>query len=40
VPEDFKLNGNEETFTVKVLYDTKELYGKVAAERQVVVYRD
>jgi hypothetical protein len=40
VPTDLKLNGNEETFTIRVLYDTQELYGKVTGTRQIVIYRD
>jgi len=40
VPNDLKLNGNEETFNVQVQYDTQELYGKVTATRQFVIYRD
>ena len=40
VPIDLKLNGNEETFNVQVQYDTLELYGKVTATRQFVIYRD
>ncbi len=40
VPNDLKLNGNEETFNVQVQYDTLELYGKVTATRQFVIYRD
>jgi len=40
VPTDLKLNGNEETFNVQVRYDTLELYGKVTATRQFVIYRD
>jgi hypothetical protein len=40
VPTDLKLNGNEETFTIQVLYDTQELYGKVTGMRQVVICRD
>jgi len=40
VPNDLKLNGNEETFNVQVQYDTLELYGKVTATRQIVIYRD
>jgi len=40
VPNDLKLNGNEETFNVNVKYDTKKLYGKVTAARQFVIYRD
>jgi len=40
VPNDLKLNGNEETFNVQVQYDTLELYGKVTATRQFVIYQD
>ncbi len=40
VPNDLKLKGNEETFNVQVQYDTLELYGKVTATRQFVIYRD
>ncbi|HUV64560.1 MAG TPA: hypothetical protein VMW24_11725 [Sedimentisphaerales bacterium] len=40
MPTDLKLNGSEETFTIQVLYDTQELYGKVTATRQIVICRD
>jgi len=40
VPTDLKLNANEETFTIQVLYDTAELYGKVTGTRQIVICRD
>jgi len=40
VPNDLKINGKEETFNVQVQYDTLELYGKVTATRQVIIYRD
>jgi len=40
VPNDLKINGNEETFNVQVQYDTLELYGKVTATRQVIIYRN
>jgi hypothetical protein len=40
VPDNLKINGNEETFNVQVQYDTLELYGKVTATRQVIIYRD
>jgi hypothetical protein len=40
VPKDLKLNGNEETFNVQVQYDTLELYGKVTATRQFVIYKN
>jgi hypothetical protein len=37
VPEDIKLAGDKETFTITVRYDTQELYGKVEAARTFVV---
>jgi len=37
VPKDLELSGKEERFTVKVDYDTQALYGKVAAERTIVI---
>jgi len=40
VPIDLKLNSNEETFNVQIQYDTQELYGKVTATRQIVIYKD
>jgi len=40
VPNDLKLNGNEETFNVQVQHDMLELYGTVTATRQFVIYRD
>jgi uncharacterized FlgJ-related protein len=40
VPEDLKLNGNKEIFTITVNYDTQQLYGKISAQRQFVIYRD
>jgi len=39
VPQDFKIDGNEETLTITVTYDTQELYGQVTAGREVTVYR-
>jgi len=33
-----ELNGDEETLTIKVVYDTKKLYGEVTAERRFSVY--
>jgi hypothetical protein len=39
VPNDLKLSGEEETFTITVTYDTRELYGTVKGEREVVVGR-
>jgi hypothetical protein len=40
VPNNLKINGSEEKFNIKVKYDTKQLYGKVNATRQIVIYRD
>jgi hypothetical protein len=37
VPNDLKLKGKQETFTITVSYDTRELYGYVSGRRQVVV---
>jgi hypothetical protein len=37
VPKDLELAGDEETFTITVRYDTKELSGKVGATRTFVV---
>jgi len=40
VPTTLKLNGSEETFTIQVRYDTKELYGQVAGTRKIMICRD
>ncbi len=40
VPGDLKLDGEQETFTIRVIYDTRELYGKVEASRQFSVCRN
>jgi len=39
VPNDLTLNGNGETFTITVTYDTRDLYGTVIGNRELVVYR-
>ena len=39
MPEDVELNGSEETFVITVLYDTRELYGKVSAQRKFTITR-
>ncbi len=39
MPKDFKLSSDTETFTVQVLYDTLELYGKVNASRTITIAR-
>ena len=40
MPTDLKLSGKAETFTVQVLYDTLELYGKLNASRTITVSRE
>jgi hypothetical protein len=40
VPNDLKLDGNEETFTLNVTYDTQELYGTVSGSREITVCRE
>jgi len=35
-----ELDGDGETFTITVTYDTKELYGTVIGRRELVVVRD
>ena len=40
VPEELKLDGDEETFTITVTYDTRELYGTVTGTRTFAVCRD
>jgi hypothetical protein len=40
VPTNLKLSGRSETFTVQVLYDTLELYGKLNASRTITVARE
>jgi hypothetical protein len=38
VPKDFKLAGNQETFTISVIYDTRGLYGTVIGKREITLY--
>jgi hypothetical protein len=40
VPEDLEIDGDEETLTINVVYDTLELYGTVTGTRRFTVYRD
>lgn len=40
VPTDLPLDGDRETFTLAVTYDTRELYGVVTAKRDFVVSRN
>jgi len=35
-----KLDGKEEVLTIHVLYDTRELYGKIKGTREVRVTRE
>jgi hypothetical protein len=37
VPKDLKLNGKSEKFTITVVYDTLELYGRVQAARKFTI---
>jgi len=37
VPKDLKINGDQETFTATVEYNTFELYGKVKASRTFTI---
>jgi hypothetical protein len=37
VPEDLPLDGDEETFTITVTYDTRELYGTVIGIRRFTI---
>ena len=37
MPEDFKVNGDEETLTIKVTYKTHELYGTVTGKREITI---
>jgi len=37
VPDDLKLNGDEEELTVTVTYETQKLYGKVTAQRKIKI---
>lgn len=40
IPKNLKLTGKEEAFTVTVVYDTLELYGKIKASRKIVITAD
>jgi len=40
VPDDLKLDGNEEVLTITVTYDTKELYGTVVGKREIAIVRN
>jgi hypothetical protein len=40
VPQDLKISGDEEIFTIRVHYETQQLYGKVTGTREVVICRE
>jgi hypothetical protein len=40
VPENLEFSGDEETFTIKVEFDTRELYGRVVGTRDITVCRE
>ena len=37
VPTDMEITGDEEELTVTVTYDTQKLYGKVSAQRKIII---
>jgi hypothetical protein len=37
VPDDLEINGDEEEFTVTVIYETQKLYGTVTAQRKIKI---
>jgi len=37
VPEELEINGDEEELTVTVTYETQKLYGKVTAQRKIMI---
>jgi hypothetical protein len=37
VPKDLKLSGESEDFTITVVFDTLELYGKVQGARKITI---
>ncbi len=40
VPENFEMMGDQEVFTITVIYDTKELHGSVVGKRKVTLCRN
>jgi hypothetical protein len=40
VPENLQLSDNEETLTITVTYDTRELYGIVIGKREITITRN
>jgi hypothetical protein len=40
VPQDLKLDGDQEAFTIEVTYDTRELYGTVTGKRRITISRN
>lgn len=39
MPKDLEIEGEQETFTIAVQYDTEEMFGRLAASRKVVIVR-
>jgi len=39
VPSNLPRNGDQETFTIEVIYDTRELYGTVIGKREITITR-
>jgi len=39
VPNDFKLDNDQETLVIEVVYNTQVLYGTVKGQRTITVYR-
>jgi hypothetical protein len=37
VPKDLKLDGPKETVKITVTYDTKSLFGKIVATREIAI---
>ncbi|MEN6427492.1 MAG: hypothetical protein ABFE13_19230 [Phycisphaerales bacterium] len=40
MPQDLTLDGDEETFTITVAYDTLQLYGTVTTSREFTVCKN
>ncbi|NQU23193.1 MAG: hypothetical protein HQ567_18090 [Candidatus Nealsonbacteria bacterium] len=37
VPKDLEISGEKETFTATLTCDTRDLYGKIEASREIVI---
>jgi hypothetical protein len=40
VPNDLKIRGWRDTFTIEVTFDTRDLYGTVTGKRKITIGRD